>query len=169
MKICILTSCSKRKLPGRARAGELYRGQFFTQVRMLSKTVDAELFILSAKYGLIAEDREIEPYDQRLKTKADARALKPTLTPLLPEIIKKCDLILLLMGNLYESVFADYLSGAHKAKFVLSEDHRGSGGYNQLISQLCALSKDSAVRYVEWVREQRTKISVGTLAEFENL
>ena len=101
-----------------------------------------------------------------MRTKKDARALKPTLEPLLPTILKEYDIIILLMGNLYESVFIDYLGGPLAVKFVLSADHRGSGGYNQLITRLNLVLPKILQDYLSWLIQLNDKITVGTINAF---
>jgi cytoplasmic iron level regulating protein YaaA (DUF328/UPF0246 family) len=73
MKIAIITSCSKEKGPGENIARSLYTGQFFQAINKLALRYNAELYILSAKYGLISAQKRIKPYDQRIETREDIK------------------------------------------------------------------------------------------------
>jgi hypothetical protein len=68
MKI-VLISCVKKKLSYCAKAQDLYISSLFrfnlAYVRSLKPDV---IYILSAKYGLVSLDQEIEPYDLTLNT-----------------------------------------------------------------------------------------------------
>jgi Family of unknown function (DUF6884) len=163
---CIITSCSKRKLDQKAKACQLYQGQFFKAVAQLSHTLKTDLHILSAKYGLISSNKEIEPYEKRLKNKRDVNEIRKNLSPIMETIFENYKVIILLMGNLYESIFQDYLTGAQKERFILSEDHRGSGGYNQLISFLNGFSLLDLLVYLKWIQSKSQKISNQSIKQY---
>jgi hypothetical protein len=62
-----LVSCTKAKLDRPAPAGELYApSALFRGARCYVERSCDRWFILSAKHGLVAPDRELEPYDQTL-------------------------------------------------------------------------------------------------------
>lgn len=64
----VLISCAARKRQHRARAQDLYVSPLFQrQLAYARKLSPDAVFILSAKYGLVGPDEEIEPYDQTLK------------------------------------------------------------------------------------------------------
>jgi hypothetical protein len=66
MKVA-LVSCGKTKLPRLSKARDLYQGDLFRKSLKYAQKLDADkIFILSAKYGLLDLDAEIEPYDQSL-------------------------------------------------------------------------------------------------------
>lgn len=74
MKKIVLVSCASRKLDERARAQDLYVSALFTKNLAYARTLQPDhIFILSAKYGLLALDEEIEPYDVTLKKMKSAQ------------------------------------------------------------------------------------------------
>lgn len=67
-RLIVLISCAARKRQHRARAQDLYVSPLFQrQLAYARKLSPDAIFILSAKYGLVGPDEEIEPYDQTLK------------------------------------------------------------------------------------------------------
>lgn len=64
----ILISCSDKKLQHKTKARELYQGDFFKKsLAYAEKIIKADnIFILSAKHGLLPLDKEIEPYNVTL-------------------------------------------------------------------------------------------------------
>jgi len=61
-----LISCSKTKALRKCSAKEMYQGALFCKAfQFCSKEYD-NIYILSAKYGLLDIDTEIDPYDQTL-------------------------------------------------------------------------------------------------------
>lgn len=69
MKIAILP-CSQRKAKVSCSAGNMYKSNLFVLRRRYAKEVLGcdEIYVLSAKYGLIDLDKIIEPYDTKLET-----------------------------------------------------------------------------------------------------
>jgi len=63
----MLIGCVKVKRLGRHRAKDLYTSPLFKGRRAWAEQSDALWFILSAKYGLLSPDEEIESYDQEMK------------------------------------------------------------------------------------------------------
>lgn len=64
----VLISCAARKLQHKAKASDLYSSPLFQrQLAYACKLSPDAIFILSAKYGLVDLDEEIEPYDQTLR------------------------------------------------------------------------------------------------------
>jgi hypothetical protein len=60
----IVVPCGARKLDHPARAGEMYTGSYHRACRRAAEALRPErLVILSARYGLLDLDDEIEPYD----------------------------------------------------------------------------------------------------------
>lgn len=64
----VLVSCVKSKLSHSAPARELYTSAWFQKARDLVEASGARWFILSSRYGLVAPDAEIAPYDYTLNT-----------------------------------------------------------------------------------------------------
>lgn len=88
-KTVVLVSCVKSKRPHRAPARLLYTSAWFQKVRDIVEATGARWFILSARYGLVAPNAEIEPYERTLNTLgvAERRAwASAVLDKLLPEL-----------------------------------------------------------------------------------
>lgn len=63
----VLISCVSQKLPHRTKARDLYISTLFKlNLNYAEKLKPDEIFILSAKYGLLSLEQEIEPYEQTL-------------------------------------------------------------------------------------------------------
>ena len=69
MKIAVV-SCASKKADYTCSAYEMYSvsNTFKTQAELASKMYD-KYYIMSAKYGIISPDKEIEPYNLTLHTK----------------------------------------------------------------------------------------------------
>lgn len=74
----VVTNCTKEKLSEPAPARELYRGpsvarivKIVDEVREMGMRVD--LFVISAKYGLLHENQVIHPYDETLSGRAEVK------------------------------------------------------------------------------------------------
>ena len=63
----VLISCSKSKLPTKAPARELYKGDLFQKAVAWAERHQHPWFIVSALYGLVTPDQELNPYDFTLK------------------------------------------------------------------------------------------------------
>jgi len=64
MKKIVLISCASKKKAVKSRARELYDSPLFKFSLQYAQKLDPDaIFILSAKYGLVALDEKIEPYD----------------------------------------------------------------------------------------------------------
>lgn len=60
-------SCVKTKRTAAAAAKDLYVSDWFAKARRYVEARHSPWFILSAKYGLVAPDQRIEPYEMTLK------------------------------------------------------------------------------------------------------
>ncbi len=66
-KRIVLVSCASRKIAQRATARDLYDSPLFKLSMMYAEKLQPdEIFILSAKHGLLSLDKEIEPYEKTL-------------------------------------------------------------------------------------------------------
>ena len=66
MKI-VLISCVSKKLSHKAKSKDLYTSPLFKFNLKYAKSLKPDkIFILSAKYGLVSLDQELEPYDKTL-------------------------------------------------------------------------------------------------------
>lgn len=69
MRTIFLLSCCKEKTPYAAQAKDLYISENFKMEMKLANLSKADdIFILSAKYGLVKQDMILEPYDKTLLT-----------------------------------------------------------------------------------------------------
>ena len=67
MKKIVLIPCASRKRTVKSRAAELYTSPLFKlNLQYARKLKPDAIFILSAKYGVLALDEEIEPYNVTL-------------------------------------------------------------------------------------------------------
>lgn len=68
-KSIVLISCVSKKLPYRAKAKDLYVSTLFKLNLKYAEILEPDdIFILSAKHGLLPLDKEIDPYKQTLNT-----------------------------------------------------------------------------------------------------
>ena len=66
-KRIVLISCVSKKLSHNAKAKDLYISTLFKlNLKYAEKLEPDKIFVLSAKYGLLPLDQEIEPYEQTL-------------------------------------------------------------------------------------------------------
>lgn len=67
MSKVILISCVSKKLPHKAQAKNLYVSPLFKMNLAFAHSLRPDkIFILSAKYGLVNLEQELEPYEQTL-------------------------------------------------------------------------------------------------------
>ena len=113
----LLLGCSDRKVPERGRlpAFQRYDGPAYRVYRKyLRDDRDADssvdLYILSAKYGLISGDILIPDYDLRM-TPERAEQLKPAVKRSLDLVfaLHRYDEIFVVMGKVYRDALMDFL------------------------------------------------------------
>lgn len=76
-KKIVLISCVSQKLPHRAKARDLYVSTLFKlNLKYANSLAANEIYVLSAKYGLLELGREIEPYEQTLNNMRTAEIKK---------------------------------------------------------------------------------------------
>lgn len=63
----VLISCSKSKLAKKAPARDLYTGTLFRRAVCWAEGKGYKWYVVSALYGLVQPDRELDPYDFTLK------------------------------------------------------------------------------------------------------
>lgn len=119
MKKIAIIGCSNQKLNGRHRAGDLYVSQRFKKAYQYAINVNAdEIFILSAKYGLIHRDEQIESYDVAYQSlvKAEKERLHQIVRQQLLVLSQEyhfdphADLFILLAGRDYATILAGCFS-----------------------------------------------------------
>ncbi len=104
MKI-VLISCASKKLNHKALAKELYISQLFKLNMKYAQSLNPDkIFILSAKYGLLKPEEEIDSYNETLNKKTDSE-IKTWAEKVLLELKKEADLekdeIIFLAGEKY--------------------------------------------------------------------
>ena len=111
MKKIILISCASKKINKKTKAQDLYISALFQKNLKYAKSLNPDkIFILSAKYGLLKLDEEVEPYDKTLN-KMRSYEIKEWANSVLSQLQKVVDL------NKDEFVF---LAGNNYRKFLLS-------------------------------------------------
>lgn len=66
-----LVGCGKRKRPGEHEARNLYSGALFQKSLAYAERTHVDVFILSARHGLLSRDEVVQWYDARLSTARD--------------------------------------------------------------------------------------------------
>lgn len=75
MNDLIVVGCGKAKGPEPTQAQFMYTGGLFTMAREAAIRDGRPWMILSARYGLMAPDKWIEPYDQTLTSNEEVESL----------------------------------------------------------------------------------------------
>lgn len=105
MKKIILISCGSKKLDHKAKAIEMYIGPLFQYGLNFAKKMNPnEIYILSAKYGLLNLDQEISPYNQSLNEMSELERrtwAKSTISQLEEVSDLKSDQFIFLAGQNY--------------------------------------------------------------------
>lgn len=101
----VLIACCKQKANIMSKASDLYISDLFKKSMAYAKTLLPDnIFILSAKYGLLELDRVVEPYDETLNNKS-ANERKAWAKKVLDDLRKATDLkndeYIFLAGNKY--------------------------------------------------------------------
>ena len=109
----VLISCVRKKLPHKAKARDLYISPLFRmQLKYAQQFLPQKVFILSAKYGLVQLDEEIEPYDVTLN-KMSAHERKNWATKIVSQLQEHSDLendhFVILAGQKYRQYLLQHL------------------------------------------------------------
>jgi hypothetical protein len=116
MKRAVLISCVSQKLPHAAFAKDLYVSPLFKFCLRYSQTLKPDVvFILSAKFGLVALDQRLEPYNDTLNTKRDAdirQWAQGVLQQLRAKIDLERDTVIFLAGEKYRRHLIDQIKHA---------------------------------------------------------
>lgn len=114
MKKIVLISCVSQKLSHKARDEELYTSTLFKlNLQFAKKFNPAEIYILSAKYGLLDLNKKIDPYDITLNN-MPARDRKSWAQRVLKQLhsrfdLKRCHFIIL-AGSRYRQFLLPEIS-----------------------------------------------------------
>jgi len=120
-KKLVLISCSKRKkfVKRKIPAIELYDGQFFRLLRKYLDVPNLDIYIISAKYGLIKSSDLIEFYDMKMTAKR-ANELKEEILQALTSILEQNHYseILVNLGKNYLQVLDGF-----REKFIYNRNY----------------------------------------------
>ena len=113
MKKIVLISCSRTKQDKKAKACELYVSPLFQNNLKFSKLINPDqIYILSARYGLLDLNKEIGPYDQSLNN-MPAFERKDWAKKVISQLEKIADLekdkFIFLAGEKYSEYLIPYL------------------------------------------------------------
>lgn len=108
-----LISCVSKKLPHKAKAKFLYISPLFKMnLKFAESFSPKDIFILSAKYGLIDLEEEIEPYDKTLN-KMSSNDKKDWAKNVLDSLRKRADLendeFIFLAGENYRKCLIEHI------------------------------------------------------------
>jgi hypothetical protein len=114
MKKIVLISCGKKKLSHKAKAMDLYISNLFKlSLKYAFSLNPAHIFILSAKYGLLDLEEEIEPYELTLKKMSDQEInlwTERVLLKLKDKVDFRKDEVIFLTGKDYLKNLSPYFS-----------------------------------------------------------
>jgi hypothetical protein len=106
----VLLSCVSKKLDKKAKAEEMYVSPLFKYSLGFAKMQKPDkIFILSAKYGLLSLDEEVEPYNETLITMNKTQR-KEWAEKVLKKLRKET--------NMQEDLFV-FLAGERYREFIL--------------------------------------------------
>jgi cytoplasmic iron level regulating protein YaaA (DUF328/UPF0246 family) len=114
MRKLVLISCVSKKRPTKSKARDLYISPLFKKnLNYAIKLAPDQIFVLSAKYGLVGLDDEIEPYDLTLNAMS-ANEIKQWANGVLRQLSTKADLqhdqFIFLAGAKYRKYLIPHLA-----------------------------------------------------------
>lgn len=114
MRKVVLISCVSRKRTRRCKARELYVSTLFKKnLQYAMKLAPHQIFILSAKHGLVELDDEIEPYDLTLNDLPTVE-IKRWANSVLQQLAERTDLkqdqFIFLAGTKYRRYLIPHLA-----------------------------------------------------------
>ncbi len=114
MRTTVLISCASKKRPHRAKAQDLYVSPLFKLSLRYARSLDADaIFVLSARYGLVDLDQELEPYDVTLNEMSaqDVMRWADSVLGQLGQVADpERDRIVFLAGDRYRKYLLPYIS-----------------------------------------------------------
>jgi len=110
----ILISCVSKKLNQKSKAQDLYISPFFQKNLQYAKSLNPDkIFILSAKYGLLRLNEEVEPYEKTLN-KMTSNEIREWANSVLDQLQKVSDLnkdeLIFLAGNNYRKFLLPHIN-----------------------------------------------------------
>ncbi|WP_048182898.1 DUF6884 domain-containing protein [Methanosarcina sp. MTP4] len=109
-----LISCVNKKLPCKSKAKNLYVSPLFKYNFKYAKSLNPDkVFILSAKYGMVDIEREIEPYDKTLNN-MPSKEIREWADGVIVQLKKEADLekdeFIFLAGAKYRKYLIPHIS-----------------------------------------------------------
>ena len=109
----VLISCVGKKKPHKSKAKDLYDSTWFRYAWRYAQSLNPDkIYILSAKYGLVDPETEIEPYEETLNTKSD-REIRAWAVTLLSSLRERTDVtkdtFIILAGEKYRTYLVGHL------------------------------------------------------------
>lgn len=110
----VLISCVSKKAKTKAKAKDLYISPLFRYALKYALSIKPDkLFVLSAKYGLLSPEEEIEPYEQTLN-KMKSSEIKDWADDVIKNLKKESNLkedeIIFLAGDRYRKYLLPHIS-----------------------------------------------------------
>ncbi len=114
MRTIVLISCASKKRNYKSRAKDLYISPLFQKNLAYAQKLKPDMiFVLSAKYGLVDLDREIEPYNLTLNNMS-ASEIKVWAEKVLKQLSEQANLqqdyFVFLAGEKYRKYLTPYIS-----------------------------------------------------------
>ncbi len=114
MKKIVLIACASKKVHHKAKAEDLYISPLFVGNLKYARSLNPDsIFILSAKYGLLELDKEVEPYNITLKDMPLSQ-VKTWADKVIEQLKEKTDLqsdhFIFLAGEKYRKYLAPHLA-----------------------------------------------------------
>jgi len=109
----VLISCVSQKLPHRAKAEDLYISTLFRLNLKYARLLNPDsIYILSAKYGLLELDQEVDPYEQTLNDMG-TREIRAWADRVLEQLRSRCPIdeteFTFLAGDRYRAYLIPHL------------------------------------------------------------
>ncbi|MFE8599822.1 DUF6884 domain-containing protein [Archangium violaceum] len=127
-----LVACGKTKRATAAPAGELYTGALVRMALEYARRTCEQVFILSAKHGVLALDTVVEPYDETLvgRRKFERLAWGERVAARVQQLVPPPADLLLLAGSMYLEALQKPLLAADR--YMYSTPLAGQGIGEQL-------------------------------------
>jgi len=113
MKKVVLISCVSKKLSHKAKTRDLYISPLFRLGLRYARSLNPDkIFILSAEYGLLSLEQEIEPYNKTLNKMTKERRREwgqSVVNQLRTEIDLEQDEVVFLAGKRYREFLTPYI------------------------------------------------------------
>ena len=114
-----LVSCGSKKQDHPCPARDLYTGALFLKHKLWAETFTDDMYVLSAKYGLIEATKVIEPYDMTLKRmkRADRERWGRYVANQITNTIPKGETLVFLAGKPYYENITKHIRHRYQIPF----------------------------------------------------